>query len=367
MCSKRSGLWRGLAGGLSLALLAALAVPVGSEAATVLSYPNFSEVTGLNMELSAVQVSDRIRLTQSVNQAGAVYSSAPVDLTAGFSTAFSFQFTQPMGCIDTDGVQGADGMVFVVRPQNTGAGAGGGGIGYQGLANSVGVEFDTWNNGGWDEQNGNHVGINLNGSIDSAVQTAIASPMNNGETWYAWVDYDAAGDNLEVRLAETAQRPVAATLSYTVDIPATVGGAQAYVGFVSGTGCAGNFHDLLSWEYRDEYSPIGLCRAGQGLTFAAPLSTSTTAEMNDGDTLPVQFTYGDCSLDDSVTVRVRDAATNQLIAGYTYGHQIGFDPATGAYHLDFDSSQYDVSAGQTLRVMVYFGFKLKGTALVDLH
>jgi|GEM_PF-3477578 len=362
------GFARGLAGGLCLVLLASLAAPMVSEAAgTLLSYPTFSDLTGLSLEQAAVQAGDRLRLTQSLSQAGAVYTTDPVSLTDGFSTAFSFQFTQPSGCFDTDGVQGADGMVFVVRSGNTGVGIGGAGIGYQGLADSLGVEFDTWNNGSWDEQNGNHVGVNLAGEIDSVVQAALSTPMNNGATWYAWVDYDAQSDQLEVRLAQSNARPASPTLSYTVDIPAAVGGNAAYVGFTSGTGCAGNHHDLLSWEYRDEYSPIGACRAGSSLAFAAPLSSGGTASMTAGGTLAIGFTYAACTVDDSVTVRIRDSATNQLIAGYTYGHQISFDPGSGLYHLAFDSSQYSVSAGQTLRVLVYFGNQLRGSALVHLQ
>lgn len=58
---------------------------------------------------------------------------------ASFGTAFSFQITNPFNT-------GAGGIVFVVQTVANNVG-GGGGIGYAGRANSVGVEFDTWDNG----------------------------------------------------------------------------------------------------------------------------------------------------------------------------------------------------------------------------
>lgn len=57
---------------------------------------------------------------------------------------------------------GANGVVFVIRANNVDGL--GGGIGYQGVVDSVGVEFDTWNNDFWDGNNGNHIGINLEGT-----------------------------------------------------------------------------------------------------------------------------------------------------------------------------------------------------------
>ncbi|MFZ5817272.1 MAG: lectin-like domain-containing protein [Bacillota bacterium] len=356
--------WRKVASGLILTLIASLALPMGSgTAGTVLDYPDFQEVTGLNLLGSATQVSDRLRLTNDVSQAGGVFSANQVDLSGGFSTAFSFQVSTPMGCTDSDGVQGADGIAFTLSPQNTSLGTNGGGLGYQGLSDTVGVEFDTWNNT-WDESNGNHVGVNLDGNIDSAAQVSVTPAFNNGSVWHAWVDYDAAADLLEVRVAQTADKPATALLAYTVDIPAVVGSDTAYVGITSGTGCGANHHDLLSWTFADGAAS---CTPTSDLLFEAPLSTSSTGAILAGESLAIAFRYGDCTLDDSVTVRVRDAVTNQLIAGFTYGYQITYDPETGHYRQDFDTAKYGIGSGRTLKVMVYFGSKLKGTALVEVN
>jgi hypothetical protein len=165
--------------------------------------------------------------------------------------------TQSAGICDGDGC-GADGLVFVVQTVANTAGGAGGGIGYQGLPKSVGIEFDTWNNGWWDDYNGNHVGIDINGNIDSAAQTGVATRMNNDGIWSAWVDYNGATDALEVRLAEgaAALRPVNALLTYTVDLASVLETTNAFVGFTAGTGSAYNNHDILAWQFNSSYQPI---------------------------------------------------------------------------------------------------------------
>ena len=139
-----------------------------------------------------------LRLTNNLDQSGSALLSqlVSIDNDASFSTYIQFRITNPMGI--SDGVQGADGIVFVVQTQADNVGGYGGGIGFKGIQNSVGVEFDTWHNG--QDSDGNHVGIDINGSTTSVVAQPIESPMNNGELWHAWVDYNGQADMLEVRI-----------------------------------------------------------------------------------------------------------------------------------------------------------------------
>ena len=230
-----------------------------AKAATVLNFPDFSSVAGLQLNGSAAQAGNVLRVTPSAgNKSGSVFSTTAVTLTASvsFSTAFSFRMSNPGGISDGDG-QGADGITFVVQTVANTAGGLGGGIGYAGLANSVGVEFDTYNNGGSDPD-GNHVAINTNGNLNTPldVDPVTTARLNNGNLWYAWVDYDGASDLLEVRLSTASTRPAVALSSATVDLTAVLGSTNAYVGFTSGTGGAYNDHDIVSWEFRDNFAPI---------------------------------------------------------------------------------------------------------------
>lgn len=230
----------------------------GHAGASVINYNDFSSVSGLQLNGSAAQSGNVLRLTNSLNQGGSAFLTSPISLAAdaSFSSFFQFRINNPIGASDGDG-QGADGIVFVVQTVANNVGGFGGGIGYNGIPKSVGVEFDTWNNGSWDDNNGNHVGIDLNGNMNSVVQAPVATRMNNGASWFAWVDYNGASDLLEVRLADNATRPTNALVSLTRDLTLDLQTTNAFVGFTSGTGAAGGNHDILSWQFINTFRPIG--------------------------------------------------------------------------------------------------------------
>lgn len=243
---------------------AAAAVPSALSAATALSFSDFSSVVGLQLNGNSAQVGNVLRLTPSLaGQSGSVFSVTPVTLSSevSFSTFFSFRISAPGGIGDSDG-QGADGLVFVVQTNANNVGGAGGGIGYQGLGKSVGIEFDTYDNGsGLGDPNGNHVAIDTNGNLGAplavtALPTTPANLLNNGSIYYAWVDYNGPTDLLEVRLSSTTGRPAAALVSATVDLTTVLGSTNAFVGFTSGTGSGYNNHDILSWEFRDNFAPV---------------------------------------------------------------------------------------------------------------
>lgn len=241
---------------------AASTLAVSTANATIV-YTDFSSTAGLQLNGSAAQVGTVLRLTPANTfQAGSAFSTTPISLAsdASFSSLFKFRITDSGGIGDSDG-RGADGIVFVIQTVgNNVVGGAGGGLGYQGISNSVGIEFDSWNNGLWDDYNGNHVGINLNGNVNSVVQSNLptgslhANRLNNGQIWSAWVDYNGATDALEVRLAQgaTAARPSSPLLTYTVDLVNVLSSTNAYVGFTSGTGAAYGNHDILAWQFTSD-------------------------------------------------------------------------------------------------------------------
>jgi hypothetical protein len=164
----------------------------------------------------------------SAGQAGSTFSSASIAFNGtsdSFSTFFQFRITNP------GGIDPADGLVFVVQPVSSSIGGSGGGIGYSGIPNSIGVEFDTFQNS-WDI-NSNHVAIVEHGDITtdinpqtpggvSSCTSFTASPnsncMSNGDLWSVWIDYDGA--ILQVRLADNSSvafnRPVEPSGEHTM-------------------------------------------------------------------------------------------------------------------------------------------------------
>jgi len=236
----------------------AIAVPFAVHGATVINFSNFANCSTLQINGNAACVSNVLRVTPATfGQSGSAFSNTLIPLGGGntFSTVFSFQITGSGGSSDGDGL-GADGLTFTVQPNASTAGGGGGGIGYAGISKSVAAEFDTWNNGaGAGDPDGNHVGIDLNGSVFSVVTAPVATRMNNGAVWWAWIDYN--GSVLELRLSSTSTRPASPTLSYTVNLVSVLGGTQAYVGFTSGTGAAFGNHDILTWQFDNSFAPFG--------------------------------------------------------------------------------------------------------------
>ena len=239
---------------LAAALLSAPAT------ATTIQYANFDSTVGLQLNGNAAAANDGsrnvLRLTPALSgQAGGAFSATPIALSGdySFSTRFTFNINQYGGLAG-----GADGLVFVIQTNPTILGGTGGGIGYEGTPNSIGIEFDTFNNGGgYNDANDNHIGVDLGGSITS-VYTLNTLPytLKSGTDLTAWVDYDGANDLLEVRFSDSGNRPIAALFSYTVDLNAVLSAPNAFVGFSSGTGSGWANHDIVNWEFRDTYAPI---------------------------------------------------------------------------------------------------------------
>lgn len=198
-----------------------------------------------------------LRLTDNLGQSGSAFVSEPITLGSdiSFSAAFQFQMTRPMGIYDMDG-QGADGIVFVVHTNPNLTGGSGGGIGYAGIPNSIGIEFDNWHNPENGEGDGNHVGLNVNGSMSSAILQPVGTRLNDGQVWSAWVDYNGATHHLEVFLSESNVRPSTPIISANVDIQQILGSSSVFVGFTAGTGGAGHCQDILTWQFNTIYDPI---------------------------------------------------------------------------------------------------------------
>jgi hypothetical protein len=235
-------------------------VLAGQVSAAVISYADFSSVAGLTLNGNAAQAGNALRVTPAnFGQSGSAFSTSTVSLAsnASFSTFFQFRFTNPGGACDGQGC-GADGLVFVVQTVGNNVGGAGGGIGYAGINNSVGIEFDTWNNGGGDNNSSNHIGFDVNGNVNSLILTEVTeADMNAGDIWNVWVDYDGSTNLLEARMNRSGTRPANAILSLTRDLAADLGTTNAFVGFTSGTGAAFANHDVLSWTLEDRFAPIG--------------------------------------------------------------------------------------------------------------
>jgi len=258
------------------------------------SYPNFCSTSGLTLvgnpnPPTTVGSSPNcvLQLTSNIDsQSAAAYSTTALTLGSNdtFSTTFQFQILNP------GGIDPADGIVFVLAASPTGLGGAGGDIGYGGVGNSVGIEFDTYNNGSDDGNSSNHVAIDEDGNVDNGtsesdqdltnvygIQTcgfgAGAGCMSNGDVWTVSIGYN--GDDQELSLTISDPAEGSADVIYNnlpIDVSSFLGGSTAYVGFTAGTGAGNETQDIINWQFADDQSlapgvpePSSLLLLGSGL------------------------------------------------------------------------------------------------------
>jgi hypothetical protein len=270
---------RNLRCGLATLVSAVALSSAGIAHADFVNYQNFNDLTAFTLNgvtgtintggqgVTGPNAGDQrvLRLTNNYGQSGSAFLTSTFSLAsnASFSAYFEFQFTN-------QGSGGADGIVFTVQTVGNTAGGGGGGIGYDGLSPSLGVEFDNWNNGSIDGNNGNHAGIDINGDVNSVVRNDSngAWPttfdgesfrpvqLDSGSIFHAWVDYNGVTGDLDVRLAMTDTRPAGALMTYNVDLVTLLGTTNAFIGFTSGTGSATADHDIRRLVIDGQFNPI---------------------------------------------------------------------------------------------------------------
>lgn len=187
---------------------------------------------------------DCYTLTNALNyQNGTVWYGEQIDLLQ----PFSIQFTMNLGGIDGSG---ADGICFVLQTVGTNAiGADGGGMGYLNFGTSLGIEFDTWQNGDYDDPGFDHIAIEQNGDIDHNSPNNIAGPVQadvfdqnieDGEDHVVRIDWNPTDESIRVYFDCVFR------LQGNVDLVNSIfqGNSLVYWGFTAATGGAFNVQSV---------------------------------------------------------------------------------------------------------------------------
>jgi glucose/arabinose dehydrogenase len=224
----------------------------------MLNFRDFSSTSGLALNGNATQSGTALRLTPAIaNQRGSVFASTAIDITASTSFSTQFQFQLAGG----QGTGGADGFTFMLQNSAAGTaalGAKGGSLGYEGISNSIAIEFDTYQNPNYDDASANQISILSNGVVaKSLISQTVGLDLNSGNILNAWIDYNGTTDKLDVYLSSTTAKPTTVSLSQTVDLAGAIGGTRAFAGFSAGTGGLSNTQDILNWQFTDTQTGTG--------------------------------------------------------------------------------------------------------------
>jgi hypothetical protein len=214
-------------------------------AGTTINFPNgFSSAAALSLKGGAAVTNNLLQLTlaSAPASAGVAWFTTPVDIT-GFTTDFNFQLLSAK----------ADGFTFAIQNVGTSAvGPNGSGLGYGashpggtgGIAKSVAVKFDLYNNNGESPDSTGFYTSGASPTVPATDMTPSGVMLNSGHVMHAHITYD--GTNLTLLLTDTVTSQSFTTTS-AINIPSIVGSGTAYVGFTAGTGGLTMTADILNW------------------------------------------------------------------------------------------------------------------------
>jgi hypothetical protein len=108
-----------------------------------------------------------------------------------------------------------------------------------GILSSIAIAFDQW-------FVPNSVGLYTNGNNPAGSQVATGLNFANGHPFAVTLTYD--GTTLSITMTDSVTHATFSR-SWTINIPATVGGNTAYAGFTGGTGGAASVAAITSWTF----------------------------------------------------------------------------------------------------------------------
>lgn len=247
----------------TIALAAIIVMATMSVSAQSFRYGDFSSTAGLALSRDAAVVANTIRLTRQPRNPGDVgsgllWSRTQIDVTQPFTTRFQFRTSNP----SPGG--GADGIGFVF--QNSTGGTAAQNAGFFGLARSVVVEFDMFNNPGGanNDADGNHISVHTGAgspggaygtdenvsSIGATGRNGVATlgpNMKDGNVHDVTIAYTPATGAMRIWMDRCMSD--APQLTVTVSLQGKMGGPLAYIGFCGITGSAMQNQDIVGWSF----------------------------------------------------------------------------------------------------------------------
>ncbi len=172
----------------------------------------------------------------SASQAGTIFSNGTYSLYTPFNLKARINF----GCNEN----GGDGMAFIFATSNTDVGTSGGGLGYEGIAPSIVVQFDDFQNASHGDPAEDHIAVMRNGSADHNSADNLMGPLalpnlQDCNDHCFNVNWNPSNKTLTVSLDTVS-------ITYQGDIVNDIFGgvSTVYFGFSGASGTAFNGHSI---------------------------------------------------------------------------------------------------------------------------
>ena len=206
---------------------------------TVLPLSLFSQFTTSGSAVQSTCNCFELNQASNSNTTGSFYKNATIDLSNNFNLRFLINF----GCDNN----GGEGLAFVMQSGAWSTGNSGPGLGYEGLANSVAIEFDTRDNETSGENTfgdvvSDHISIQANGDLDHDGTNNLLGAFNV----YNILSYSANAEDCKDHQVEIIWTAATFSFDVIVDGNSSFGGAQT-VGDIVNTVFGGNSNVLWGW------------------------------------------------------------------------------------------------------------------------
>ena len=304
---------------------------------------------------SAAKLKDSvIRLVPALNNlAGSIFYKQPITINSGFSTEFSFRFSNGYNDVPDGSPDGADGIAFVVQANNSGYyGKNGGGLGYSGIPNSLAVEFDSYNDDNdLGDPDGSHVAVFSNGKLPNSSNHRTSALLGcsskipllkaDSTTYYGKIEYLPIEKRLNIYCDNSGLYKVPVLSVDSIQLSKLlnlIDGSKAYAGFSSATGASYQNTDLISWSF--------CSKKGNGIQSEAEQPPSS---------VPNDVIISPNPVSDFLSIK-SDKAVNRMEIFSALGESILVEQAFPAVNQSF--TKIDVSSLLTGFYFIKFGDKI---------
>ncbi len=184
---------------------------------------------------NTTMVTELLLTPNAASKCGAVWYEYPIDFKYYNMVA---KFLVYLGSSKS----GGDGIVFVIASKPNQVGVGGGGLGYMGIRNSIGVELDTFPDRSLGDPSKCHIAIDVNGTVDHKIleklyglKPVTVGNLKDGKLHVLTVIWNATEETITVKLDGKV-----VIRSQHVNLLKFIGGDVGYIGFTGATGMAHN-------------------------------------------------------------------------------------------------------------------------------